>query len=88
MEKWRVTLAKEDWSKILKIENMDEKVELFNSKIQNALDELAPIRSFKIRSQHKFGLSEYTKNLMKKRDSTRAGISKASPSERPILLKK
>ena len=61
---------------------------MFNTAIQEALDEIAPIRSFKVRSHHKFGLSEQTKDLMRKRDYTRAGISKASPSERPTLLKK
>ena len=39
-------------------------------------------------SNHKFGLSDQTKKLMKTRDLTRAGINKASASERPILLKK
>ena len=63
-------------------------MELFNKAIQETLDEVAPVRTFKVRSHHKFGLSEQTKNLMKTRDSTRAGIHKAGASEKPILVKK
>ena len=83
-----MTLATKDWNSIINCDNLDEKVELFNNAIKEALDEIAPVRTFKVRSHHKFGLSDHTKNLMKTRDLTRAGIQKASSKERPNLVKK
>ena len=50
-------------------------VENFDNLMQEALDEVAPLKTFKIRSHHKFGLSEHTKKLMKKRDIARKKIS-------------
>ena len=49
---------------------------------------VAPCKTFKIKSQYKFGLSEDTKKLICKRDKTRSAISKAESSEKPILIKK
>ena len=61
MAKWRDTLANKDWNEILNCGDLDGKVDLFNTAKQEALDEIAPVRSFKVRSHHKFGLSEQTK---------------------------
>ena len=69
-QKWRDTLATKDWDSIIKCENLDGKVVLYNKAIQEALDEIAPISTFKVRSHHKFGLSDQTKALMKTRDQT------------------
>ena len=43
---------------------------------------LAPIKTFTMKSNYKFGLSENTKKLMKDRDSTRSKISAASSTEK------
>ena len=61
MVKWREMLANKDWNEILNCGDLDGKVDLFNTAIQDALDEIAPVRSFKVCSHHKFGLSEQTK---------------------------
>ena len=42
----------------------------------------------KIKSKYKFGLSEATKDLMKKRDSTRKKLSSAAQQEKKTLLEK
>ena len=52
-----------------------------------ALDRVAPVKSFKVRSNHRFGLSESTKELMRKRDSTRHFIGNASTKEKQTLNK-
>ena len=57
---------------------MYEMVEVFNKNVQVALDKCAPVKTFKIRSNHRFGLTESTKDLMTKRDQTRAAVSRAT----------
>ena len=42
-------------------------VEIFTLNIQETLDEVAPYKTFTVKSQYKFGLSEKTKDLMTKR---------------------
>ena len=59
---------------MLTLESRCISVMLFNSAVQESLDEIAPVRTFKVRSHHKFGLSDQTKALMKVRDQTRANI--------------
>ena len=44
-----------------------------------------PIKTFTIRSQYKFGLTESTKSLMTQRDNCRKKMKGASTSERQIL---
>ena len=58
----------------------------FNKNIEDALDEIAPYKSFTIKSHYKFGISKSTKDLMKKRNQTRENISKAKGSEKVTLL--
>ena len=66
---------------------MDSMVSQFNKNVEQALDRVAPVKSFKIRSNHRFGLSENTKDLMRKRDQVRISVSKASTKEKPTLQK-
>ena len=58
----------------------------FNANIAKALDQVAPIKTFKIRSNHRFGLSDSTTELMRKRDKTRGSISKAKGQQKGVLL--
>ena len=61
-------------------------VNIFSKFIEEALDELAPIKTFTIRSHYKFGLTDKTKELMHERDVTRGRIKYAnSTSEKQIL---
>jgi hypothetical protein len=63
--------------------------EKFAKTVEEALDEIAPIKTFKVRSFHKFGLSDRTKELMKARDQTRLNISSGnSTSQKLTMLKK
>ena len=52
-----------------------------------ALDVCAPLKTFTIKSHFKFGLSEHTKELMKKRDDARLNMSKASLNNHDTLQK-
>ena len=88
MEIWNEALSKKEWSKVIKAEDLNEKVEIFSQFIEEALDEIAPIKSFKVKSRYKFGLSAETKMLMASRDLTRKNISKANDSNRAVLVKK
>ena len=62
-------------------------VDIFDKNAALALDEAAPMKSFTVRSNHRFGLSDSTKDLMKKRDKTRKEIGNATSQERTILMK-
>ena len=63
-------------------------VEVFTKNINEALDEITPLKSFTIKSHHKFGLSDVTKELMKQRDLCRSKIKNAHKSEKIIILEK
>ena len=62
-----------------------EKVKIFTQYIEEALDEVAPIKSFTVKSNYKFGLSEKTKKLMISIDDTRKSISKANDTIRIVF---
>ena len=47
-------------------------VDIFTENINLGLDEVAPYKTFTIKSNYKFGLSTETNLLMKQRDETRA----------------
>jgi hypothetical protein len=85
-EAWNESLAKQDWLDVENHTDVNLLVEEFNEKIKKALDLVAPVKTFKIRSNHRFGLSDDTKDQMKKRDRTRGSINKASPQEKVVLL--
>ena len=52
-------------------DDLEEMTSKLNEVVAQTLDECAPIRTFKVREQHKFGLSETTKQSMKERDKLR-----------------
>ena len=81
---WNESLMKRDWSRIQKTDDLDEKVELFTSLINESLDEVAPYGTFTIRSNYKFGLSELTKEMMKKRDAAREKIKNSIGNEKQL----
>ena len=63
---------KKDGQKVLQIndgknytEALDEMSELLRKHVTNSLDECAPRKTFKVRNQHKFGITENTKKLIK-----------------------
>ena len=63
---WNECFSKKDWS-FVEEEDLDlnQMAEKLSKTMDEALDEIAPFKSFTVRSQHKFGLSDRTKNLMK-----------------------
>ena len=63
VENWNASLSKKDWSAIEKTNVLDEKVNIFTKLITESLDEVAPMKSFSIRTNHVFGLSEGTNIL-------------------------
>ena len=55
--------------------------------MNEALDQLAPIRTFKIKEKYVHGLTEETKNVMKDRDRARKEINKSTTAmDRNIKL--
>ena len=46
--------------KIEECEDLNRKVELFSNLIEEALNEAAPLKTFTVKTHHKFGLSEKT----------------------------
>ena len=63
-------------------------VQLFTDNVTEALDEMCPIKTIKIRSNYKFGLSDNTRSLIKSRDVTRSKNSMASGNDKIILSNK
>ena len=62
-------------------------VKEFQENITSALDQIAPIKTFTVKSNYRFGLSESTKELMQKRDNTRSKIGSAEGREKGVLIK-
>ena len=88
-EIWNACLANKNWSLIEVCSDVNEKVKLFSQYIEETLDEVAPIKTFSIRSQYRFGLTDKTKEIMHARDVTRGQIKNAcSLSEKSILQSK
>ena len=84
-DKWNQSLGKKDWTSLSACSDIDLLVKKFTSNITESLDELAPIKTFIVRSHHKFGVSEETKKLMIKRDNCRSQMKGASAEARQIL---
>jgi hypothetical protein len=61
---------------------LDEMVEKFELQINKALDEVAPFKSFTVKSQYKFGISDVTKLMLQKRDQTRSMIKMAAGNQK------
>ena len=51
--------------------NIKKVVNVFTSNITEALDEIAPVKTFTVKTHHKFGLSDATKKIMSERDNCR-----------------
>ena len=86
-ERWNTCLAMQDWSAVENCEEVDEMVKEFQENITSALDQIAPIKTFTVKSNYRFGLSESTKELMQKRDNTRSKIGSAEGREKGVLIK-
>ena len=75
-EKWNRSLAVRRWERIGLTEDVNEMAEILDEQITEALDECAPLKEFKIRANHKFGLTDKTKKLIKKRDRMRKKVGR------------
>ena len=84
---WNRCLAKQDWSTVNEESGVDGMAKELTEIVNRALDEIAPVKTFQIRSNYKFGLSEATKDTMKKRDQARSQIRTAKKQEKEVLLK-
>ena len=51
--------------------NIDLMVEKFTTNITKSMDEVAPIKTFYVKSHHKFEVTDEIKKLMTKRDNCR-----------------
>ena len=59
-ERWAKSLANQRWEKLGNTEDLDEMSELLRKHVTNSLDECAPGKTFKVRNQHKFGITDNT----------------------------
>ena len=62
--------------------NLEDLVVSIENQITKALD--IPLKTFKVRENHKFVTSDSTKKLIKERNAIRLNLSKFSPMERII----
>ena len=83
--RWIDCLRNRDWSRVAELVDVNKKTKEFTNQINEALDECAPYKLFKVRQNFKPGLSETAKQLIKERDLTRKKISTANNSEKPSL---
>ena len=66
-----MALEETDWNELEKIQDINTRAEKFSALMNQALDKIAPIKTFKARPQYVHGLSEETKLSMKRRDQAR-----------------
>ena len=76
-----------DWASVEKEQDINVMVTKFQTLINQPLDEVAPIKTFKIKSQYRYGIYDSTKQLMKSRGNARQQIHKASTKSKLILQK-
>ena len=86
--RWIDALRNQDWAEVTSEQDIEKKTEKFTNKITNALDECAPYKSFKIRTNFKPGITDKAKQLMSERDKTRMSMSKANKEDKPALKAK
>ena len=84
---WNDALIMKNWESLGKTEDPNEMALLFTELVNEALDECAPFKTFKIKPGYKPGLTETAKQLMKERDEARRQL-KRSPGENKILHEK
>ena len=64
-EKWKDGLINKEWENLANTENLDEMTACLNKHITDALDECASMKTFKVREQHKFGITEKSAQFFK-----------------------
>ena len=74
----------QNWEDLGETENLEEMTNLLTDHVTKSLDECAPRRTFKVRHNHKFGISESTKALINERDKARNDIKSKSPTEKAV----
>ena len=87
-ESWNQNLIMKNWENLCETDNIDEMAEKMNEHIIAALDQCAPVKTFKIRNQNKHGISNHTKTLISERNLTRKKMKDATHSEKVILHEK
>ena len=85
---WNAALNEKDWSGIYETNDLDKKVEIFTEIVTECLDEIAPFGTITLRSNHKFGLTEETKIMMKKREEAREMIKRSSGNQKLLWTEK
>ena len=85
-ERWEECLSTKEWTEVSDTDNLNDKVIIYNKLITVALDEIAPVKTFTVKSQYKFGISDSTKLLMAKRDNARLQIKSASATHKSIMM--
>ena len=86
--RWLDCLRTRDWTRINSIPDVNTQAEEFTREINEALDECAPFKEFKVRQSYKPGLSDQAKKIIRERDLTRKQIKKAHTQEKPALQAK
>ena len=81
---WNDALIKQDWTPIYNEKCVNKKAEIFTKLITQSLNEVAPFGTITIRSNYKFGLSDETKVLMKKREAARLKIKLTNGNEKQV----
>ena len=70
------------WENLGTTENVNEMAKMFGEHIEEALNEVAPWKTVKVRTNHVFGLFENTKKNNGKRDVLRKECQSAEPSQK------
>ena len=86
--RWIDCLRNRDWKKVTNLEDVNEKTMELTNQINQALDECAPYKLFKVRQNFKPGLSENAKKMIQERDLTRKNIASAKETDKPALKAK
>ena len=86
--RWVDALRNQEWVEVVSEQDLETKTAKLTEKLTAALDECAPYKTVKVRTNFKPGITEEAKRLMSERDKTRLSVSKASQEDKPALKAK
>ena len=84
---WIKSLINKNWESLGEMDSVNDMALQFSNLVNEALDEIAPVKTFNVKDNYVQGLTEETKLLMNERDKARLAINRAA-GEKWIALKK
>ena len=75
---WNQCLINKSWESIGELDSVNDMAVKFSQLVNDALDDIAPLKTFTSKANYKSELTEDTKKLMNERDKARSAIHKTT----------